>query len=229
MFSQVSNASSSIASPLPQTPPAIPGIPYNSVAAGKLHTPPVQSSTQPIPIVPIPTTPNNPSKSFAAASSPENPPMALTNQNVDMVSPIPESKEEATIPAAPVAQRTSSVTSSTATAHEEVVQNSPVSTASRTPIQLPEEVITSATTSSNPAPPLHQQPNQAEFPPSHESSPEMVPRNMQDADYQHELLCSSEFNGKMTPKNLLFNSSLMNPMLSHQIEHQHKSKEPQEV
>lgn len=37
-FSQVSN-SSSVSSPLPQTPPAIPGIPYNSVAAGKLHTP----------------------------------------------------------------------------------------------------------------------------------------------------------------------------------------------
>jgi len=147
-FSQVSN-SSSVSSPLPQTPPAIPGIPYNSVAAGKMHTPPVQS-TAAMAIHPMhqavtntASTPTastsanilaSPKTTLASPSAVENtssnvivqqqqPPSTI--QAPPTVSPVAELKEENAVSSSGMASttlirtRSSSVTSSTATSLHE--------------------------------------------------------------------------------------------------------------
>lgn len=146
--SQVSN-SSSVSSPLPQTPPAIPGIPYNSVAAGKMHTPPVQS-TAAMAIHPMhqavtntASTPTastsanilaSPKTTLASPSAVENtssnvivqqqqPPSTI--QAPPTVSPVAELKEENAVSSSGMASttlirtRSSSVTSSTATSLHE--------------------------------------------------------------------------------------------------------------
>uniref|UniRef100_A0A915MPG7 CCR4-NOT transcription complex subunit 3 n=1 Tax=Meloidogyne javanica TaxID=6303 RepID=A0A915MPG7_MELJA len=146
--SAVSN-SSSVSSPLPQTPPAIPGIPYNSVAAGKMHTPPVQS-TAAMAIHPMhqavtntASTPTastsanilaSPKTTLASPSAVENtssnviiqqqqPPSTI--QAPPTVSPVAELKEENAVSSSGMASttlirtRSSSVTSSTATSLHE--------------------------------------------------------------------------------------------------------------
>nr|CAD2202703.1 unnamed protein product [Meloidogyne enterolobii] len=146
--SQVSN-SSSVSSPLPQTPPAIPGIPYNSVAAGKMHTPPVQS-TAAMAIHPmhqaVTNTASTPTASTSAniLASPKTTlpsPSAVENTSSNVivqqqqppstiqapptVSPVAELKEENAVSSSGMASttlirtRSSSVTSSTATSLHE--------------------------------------------------------------------------------------------------------------
>uniref|UniRef100_A0A915MXF9 CCR4-NOT transcription complex subunit 3 n=1 Tax=Meloidogyne javanica TaxID=6303 RepID=A0A915MXF9_MELJA len=146
--SAVSN-SSSVSSPLPQTPPAIPGIPYNSVAAGKMHTPPVQSTaamaTHPMhqAVTNTASTPTastsanilaSPKTTLASPSAVENtssnvivqqqqPPSTI--QAPPTVSPVAELKEENAVSSSGMASttlirtRSSSVTSSTATSLHE--------------------------------------------------------------------------------------------------------------
>jgi hypothetical protein len=121
------------------------------------------------------------------------------------------------------------VTSSTATAHEEPLQSdiSPVSTTtSRTPVQLfSDEMSASATTSSNQ--PFFLQHNDL---PLNTAQASDILTNNDDISHaensQPDFLDSSEFNGKINTRNLLFNCSLIDPM---QIERQYKSREPQEV
>jgi hypothetical protein len=149
IFSQVSN-SSSVSSPLPQTPPAIPGIPYNSVAAGKMHTPPVQS-TAAMPthsmnqiatniasttmastssnILASPKTITSPSTNTTVENTTVvSTVQASTIQALPTVSPVAELKEENAVSSGMasttlIRTRSSSLTSSTATSlQEETIQ-----------------------------------------------------------------------------------------------------------
>ncbi|KAL7078783.1 hypothetical protein ACQ4LE_001934 [Meloidogyne hapla] len=181
--SQVSN-SSSVSSPLPQTPPAIPGIPYNSVAAGKMHTPPVQS-TAAMAIHPMhqaatntastttastsanilasPKTSASPSANLSienAASNVVQPSSNSTIQAPPTVSPVAELKEENAVSSGMasttlIRTRSSSVTSSTATSlHEEAIQQAGNSSPITSKAPLPLRFNSSAATTSSNPPPF---------------------------------------------------------------------------
>lgn len=242
--SQVSSASSSISSPLPQTPPAVPGIPYNSVAAGKLHTPPIQTASQQNQIITSFTTTsiNLPKGNAAFVPSPENasaPNVSLFQSTVNIESVEEKSEEDGKdtedilpeiVSNKPEVSLITTSSTVTATEQDEDVENgiSSTSTITKTPNQkvCDEALSITSETSSNSLSNLSR--NATDLPSTLSATPHET--SIRNDEYTQQpcqiagLVDSTEFNGKINSTNLLYNTSLMG-----QNERKYRSREPQET